>query len=134
MMHRKAKKPAESPKMLALNIGENDPVGNKLVSLEMGKVATMKFKKPKEARKESIRRIFGKMVQVDADNDVAAAKAAELTSAKSTRKSMAADSACGLELESSETGTPVLISMKSATPRKASFTPQVRVPTMSETE
>jgi hypothetical protein len=111
--------------MLALNIGENDPVANKLVSIEMGAVSKMKFKKAKQSRKDSIQRIFAKMVQVDADNEVAAAKAAKLTSPKWTRRSMNIDGPGALVLDSSEQSPPVVISMKSVTPRKASFTPGI---------
>ena len=56
--------------MLSLNIGENDPVGNLLVSIEMNKVSETQFnnKSLTPSRKRSIDKIFGKMVKVDTDN------------------------------------------------------------------
>jgi hypothetical protein len=134
LMFTSPKKRAPSPKMLALNIGENDPVANQLVAIEMGEVAKMKFKKPKAERRDSIRRIFGKMVHVDADNQVAAAKAAKLLDGRANRRSMLTNSPSALALDSGENAPPLLISLKSVTPRKASFTPGAYPAPASETD
>jgi hypothetical protein len=112
-----------SPKMLVLDIGENDPVGNKLVSIEMDEVAKMKFKSPKESRNQSINRIFGKMVKTDTDNDVIAAKARLFMSPKATRKSILPYSPTALQLESDDGVPGVQISMKTFAQRKCSYTP-----------
>jgi hypothetical protein len=122
-MFRK-KKSHGSPKMLALDIGENDPIGNKLVSIEMDQVAKTRFKSPRESRKPSIERIFGKMVKVDTDNDVIAARVRSFLSPKSSRKSFMPCSPTALTLESEEGAPGPQFSMKAYAQRKVSYTPK----------
>lgn len=124
MSKRKSASEAWEPKMLSLNIGENDPVGNQLVAMEMDEVAKMKFKKPSESRKKSINRIFGDMVRIDTKNEVSAEKARKhMGIPKPPRKSMLPGAADALILEPvGESGETVQVSMRT-TARKMSFSP-----------
>jgi hypothetical protein len=124
-MRKSSRKRSGSPKMFALNIGENDPVGNKLVSIEMEQVAKMKFKQPKPNRDKSIQRIFGNMVKVDTNNKVAEARILEFLPPDVKHRLLLQTSPAVVEFESaSKAAPPVTISMKSAA-RKFSFTPGI---------
>lgn len=122
MSLRKKKHSREPAKMLSLNIGENDPVGNQLVSIEMDQVARMKFRKAKPSRKESIDRIFGDMVKVDASNEVAAEKARRLMGIPKPRKSMLPPGRSPLA------GDDPADRAHSHSSRKMSFSPGARFP------
>lgn len=125
---RRSKKDPGSPKMLSLNIGENDPVGNRMVAMEMDEVARMKFKKTKDSRKRSIHKIFGDMVKIDTDNRVCDRKARMImkNKAPAPRRSMMPKGAGGIVLDHGPAGEPAReITMKSVWPRKASLMPNV---------
>lgn len=125
LMSGRKKGESKEPKMLSLNIGENDPIGNQLVALEMDQVAKMKFRKAGESRKQSINRIFGDMVRIDTRNEVSAEKARRCMGIpKLPRKSLLPDVPEALVLDPSEEGgTGVEISMKNTAARKMSFSP-----------
>ena len=122
-MSSRKRKQREPAKMLSLNIGENDPVGNQLVSIEMDQVARTKFRKAKPSRKESIDRIFGDMVKVDASNEVAAEKARQLMGLPKPRKSMLPTGLSPLALSPNDEAPG-----RHHASRKMSFSPGARLP------